>query len=124
MTIVEISQGDFLRAGATALALTLLAGGIATLRQERWRRSFHPALLALLAAGFSLWMAITTVFPMVMVAAAFLCPLLLLLLRLRGSDAPLLAVGASGIAGIRILRRRPRGSSRPVLGTAHRHRHR
>ncbi len=40
---------------------------------------------------------------MVMLASIFLSPLLLLLLRLRGSDTPLLAVGAAGVAGIRIL---------------------
>ncbi|MEO7795206.1 MAG: PP2C family protein-serine/threonine phosphatase, partial [Thermoanaerobaculia bacterium] len=103
MTIVEISRGDLLRAGATAVALAVLIGGILGLRRERWRAGFHPAVLAVLAAGFTLWMGITTIFPMVMFASIFLCPLLLVLLRLRGSDAPLLAVGASGIAGIRIL---------------------
>ena len=103
ITIVEISRGDLLRAGGAALALAILAGGILGLRRDRWRQGFHPVLLAILAAGFALWMAVTTLFPMVMLAAAFLCPLLLLLLRLRGSDAPLLAVGAAGIAGIRIL---------------------
>ncbi len=103
MTIVELSRGDLLRAGGAALALALLVGGILGLRRDSWRQGFHPTLLTLLAAGFALWMAITTLFPMVMFAAVFLCPLLLFLLRLRGSDTPLLAVGASGIAGIRIL---------------------
>ena len=103
MTIVEISRGDFLRAGGAALALALLVVGILGLRRDRQRQGFHPLLLAFLAAGFTLWMAVTTLFPMVMLAASFLCPLLLLLLRLRGSDTALLAVGACGIAGIRVL---------------------
>lgn len=103
MTVVEISRGDLLRTGGTALALALLVVGILGLRRDRRRRAFGPLLLAFLATGFTLWMAVTTVFPMVMFAAAFLCPLLLLLLRLRGSDTALLAVGAAGIAGIRIL---------------------
>jgi serine phosphatase RsbU (regulator of sigma subunit) len=103
MTIVEISRGDFLRAGGAALALVLLVGGILALRRHGLRPGFHPALLTLLAAGFTLWMVVTTLFPMVMFAAIFLTPLLLVLLRLRGSDAPLIAVGAAGVAGIRIL---------------------
>lgn len=103
MTIVELSRGDLLRAAGAALALALLVVGILGLRRDRWRHGFHPLLLSFLAAGFTLWMAVTTLFPMVMLAAAFLCPLLLLLLRLRGSDTALLAVGAAGIAGIRIL---------------------
>ncbi|MBP9146107.1 MAG: SpoIIE family protein phosphatase [Thermoanaerobaculia bacterium] len=103
MTIVEASRGDLLRAGGSAMTLALLAGGILGLRRDRWRHGFHPALLTLLAAGFTLWMVITTLFPMVMFASIFLSPLLLLLLRLRGSDTPLLAVGAAGVAGIRIL---------------------
>ncbi len=103
MAIVELSRGDLLRAAGAALALTLLVTAIVGLRRDRWRRGFHPLLLSFLAAGFTLWMAVTTLFPMVMLAASFLCPLLLLLLRLRGSDTALLAVGAAGIAGIRIL---------------------
>ena len=103
MTIVEISRSDLLRAAGAGLALTLLVAAILGLRRDRWRRGFHPLLLAFLAAGFTLWMAVTTLFPMVMLAAAFLCPLLLLLLRLRGSDTALLTVGACGIAGIRVL---------------------
>ncbi len=103
MTIVGLSRGDLLRAGGAAVALGLLIVGILGLRRERRRQGFQPLLLAFLAAGFTLWLAITTLFPMVMLAATFLCPLLLLLLRLRGSDTALLAVGAAGIAGIRIL---------------------
>ncbi len=103
MTIVELNRGDLLRAAGAALALTLLVIGILGLRRDRRRSSFHPLLLAFLAAGFTLWMAVTTLFPMVMLAASFLGPLLLLLLRLRGSDTALLAVGAAGVAGIRIL---------------------
>ncbi len=103
MTIVELAQGEVLRAAGAALACAVLVAGILGLRQDRWRQAFHPTLLAILAVGFALWMAITTLFPMVMLAAIFFCPLLLLLLRLRGSDAPLLAVGAIGIAGIRML---------------------
>lgn len=102
MTIVALSQGDLLRGASTAAALAVLAGGIALLRRGR-KRGFHPLLLATLATGFTLWMATTTLFPMVMLAAVVLSPLLLVLLRLYGSDAPLLAVGASGVAGLRIL---------------------
>ena len=103
MTIAGFASGDLLRGAGAAGALALLVFGILKLRRDRWRRGFQPLLLTFLATGFTLWMAITTLFPMVMLAAAFLSPLLLLLLRLRGSDSALLTVGAAGIAGIRIL---------------------
>lgn len=103
MTLVTLAHGDPLHAGVTALAFAAMVAGILLVRRARWQPGFHPALLALLAAGFALWMTAAQIFPMVMLAAMLLSPLLLLLLRLRGSDAPLLAVGAVGISGIRIL---------------------
>ncbi|MEO8277441.1 MAG: SpoIIE family protein phosphatase [Thermoanaerobaculia bacterium] len=103
MAIVSLTEGEVFRAGGSALAGVLLIGGILALRREQWRQTFHPTLLTILSAGFTLWMVVTTLFPMVMFATAFLAPLLLILLRLRGSDAPLLAVGAVGVAGIRML---------------------
>jgi hypothetical protein len=122
LTIVALVQRDLLRAAATALAFAAMAAGILLLRREIWSPRFHPALLTCLGAGFALWMAATTLFPMVMLAALFFCPLLLVLLRLRGSDAPLLAVGAVGVSAIRIfaggLEQGPEAFWGPLVGIA------